>query len=65
MGGEVEAIAIDGDLVYVGGDFRGGVRVWNNRTLTWSDLGGGLDGVANDLAAVGCCWVWSPRGSPV
>jgi hypothetical protein len=47
---EVEAIAVDGDLVYVGGDFPGGVRVWNNRTLTWSDLGGGLDDMVTDLA---------------
>ncbi len=57
---QVNALAIDGDLVYVGGDFAvaGGLRAnniacWNNSTKTWSTLGEGLDGEVISLAMIG------------
>ena len=47
---EVRAIVGDGDLVYVGGRFPRGIRLWNQASLQWSELGGGVDGWVNDIA---------------
>ena len=57
---EVNAFAVSGDLVYVGGNFTaaGGIRAnniacWNNATKTWSPLGDGVDGSVTSIAVVG------------
>lgn len=62
VGSRPEALAVDGDLVYVGGDFAGPmagmpehtydrIAVWDG--VAWHRLGDGLDGVVHALAVVG------------
>jgi len=58
--GPVYTITIDGDDVYVGGDFSvaGGVQsgslaVWNSGTQSWSSVGNGVDGRVGAIAVQG------------
>lgn len=60
LDGPAQVIEIDGDKVYVGGNFTqaGAIRtrniaVWDRSAETWSDLGGGVGGtLRNGVAAI-------------
>lgn len=50
---EVLALAVDEDIVYVGGRFRSpfkGVAAWDHRAGSWLQIGAGVDGSVHALA---------------
>jgi hypothetical protein len=60
VNGEVKAIAVSGDDIYIGGDFTragslfaGRIARWNRKTHRWSALGSGTDGTVMTIVVSG------------